>query len=80
MTNLQLTWTYHSRYVSNNIQCNPIIARDLMYAPTPDKRVVAADGATGEERWGFRRDEAYERLSRGRDLRTNGVDRFRAGT
>ncbi|HAM70811.1 MAG TPA: pyrrolo-quinoline quinone [Verrucomicrobiales bacterium] len=51
---LQVAWTYHSRDGSNNIQCNPIILRGVMYAPTPGKYIVAVDAATGRELWRFK--------------------------
>jgi len=53
VTNLQVAWTYHSRDGSNNIQCNPIIVRGVMFAPTPGKHIVAVDAATGVELWRF---------------------------
>jgi glucose dehydrogenase len=34
VTNLQQVWIYHSRDGSNQIQCNPIIAGDIMLVPT----------------------------------------------
>ncbi len=37
VTNLQVAWVYHSNDGSNNLQCNPIIVRGIMIAPTPGK-------------------------------------------
>lgn len=54
VTNLQVAWTYHSRDASNNIQCNPIIVKGVMFAPTPGKHVVAVNAATGVELWRFK--------------------------
>jgi quinoprotein glucose dehydrogenase len=54
VTNLQVAWTYHSRDASNNIQCNPIVANGVMFAPTPARFVVAVNAATGLELWRFR--------------------------
>ncbi len=51
---LQVAWTYHSKDGSGNIQCNPIIAKGLMFAPTPGQCIVAVDAATGEEKWRFK--------------------------
>jgi quinoprotein glucose dehydrogenase len=56
VTNLQIAWTYHSRDASNNIQCNPIVANGLMFAPTPAKYLVAVNAATGDEVWRFKPD------------------------
>lgn len=54
ITNLQVAWTYHSRDGSNNIQCNPIIVKGVMFAPTPGNFIVAVDAATGTEKWRFK--------------------------
>ncbi len=54
VTNLQVAWTYHSRDGSNNIQCNPIIVRGVLFAPTPGRHVVAVNAETGVELWRFR--------------------------
>src|SRR6266705_2412780 len=37
VTNLQQAWIYHSGDGSNNLQCNRIVMRDIMMAPTPAK-------------------------------------------
>ena len=52
--NLQPAWTYHSKDGSANIQCNPIIVRGVMFAPTVGQQVVAVDAATGVEKWRFK--------------------------
>ncbi len=54
VTNLQVAWTYHSKDGSNNIQCNPIIIRDVMIVPTPGKCVVGVNAETGRELWRFK--------------------------
>jgi quinoprotein glucose dehydrogenase len=54
VTNLQQVWIYHSRDGSNNLQCNPIIVRDLMIAPTAGRFVVGLDAANGTEVWRFK--------------------------
>ncbi len=54
VTRLQVAWTYHSGDGSNNIQCNPIIVGDTMFAPTPGNFLVAVDAATGIEKWRFK--------------------------
>lgn len=54
VTNLQVAWTYQSRDASNNLQCNPIIVRGVMYAPTPGKSIVAVNVANGGELWRFK--------------------------
>lgn len=53
VTNLQTAWTYHSKDGNGNIQCNPIIANGVMFAPTPGKCIVAIDAANGTELWRF---------------------------
>lgn len=54
VTNLQVAWTYHSRDGNHNLQCNPIIVRGVMFAPTPGRHVVAVNAETGAELWRFK--------------------------
>ena len=54
VTNLQQAWIYHSNDGSNNLQCNPIIVRGVMFAPTAGKHIAAVNAATGEELRRFR--------------------------
>jgi quinoprotein glucose dehydrogenase len=54
VTNLQPAWIYHSGDGSNNLQCNPIIVRGIMIAPTPGKFVVGIDAENGKELWRFK--------------------------
>jgi quinoprotein glucose dehydrogenase len=54
VTNLQVAWTYHTGDGKDNIQCNPIVVRGVMYAPSPGKHIVAVDAGTGQEIWRFK--------------------------
>jgi quinoprotein glucose dehydrogenase len=54
VTNLQVAWIYHSRDGSNNIQCNPIIVRDVMIVPTPGECIVGVNAENGRELWRFK--------------------------
>src|SRR5438445_1566492 len=54
VTNLQLAWLYHSRDGSNNLQCNPIVVRDIMIAPTPGNFMVGIKADNGTELWRFK--------------------------
>src|SRR5205823_1214447 len=54
VTNLQQVWIYHSGDGSNNLQCNPIVVRDVMIAPTPGKFMVGIKADTGIELWRFK--------------------------
>ncbi|HEX4645904.1 MAG TPA: PQQ-binding-like beta-propeller repeat protein, partial [Verrucomicrobiae bacterium] len=54
VTNLQVAWTYHTHDGMGNIQCNPIVANGVMFAPTPGRQIVAVNAATGEELWRFK--------------------------
>lgn len=51
--NLKVAWIYHSGDGAGNIECNPVIANGIMYAPTPGNHVVAINAATGRELWRF---------------------------
>jgi quinoprotein glucose dehydrogenase len=53
VTNLQQAWIYHSGDRSNNLQCNPIIVREIMIAPTPGKFMVGINAENGKELWRF---------------------------
>src|SRR6267378_6721564 len=53
VTNLQQAWIYHSGDGSNNLQCNPIIVRGIMIAPTPGKFMVGINAENGKELWRF---------------------------
>lgn len=53
---LEVAWTWHAgdaRGDQTQIQCNPLIIGGVMYATTPQLRVVALDAATGRELWRF---------------------------
>ncbi len=52
--NLQVAWTYHSKDGTANIQCNPVIANGVMYAPTAGNHIVAVDAENGSEIWRFK--------------------------
>ena len=54
ITNLEQAWIYHSGDGSNNLQCNPIVVRDIMIAPTPGKFMVGIKADTGTELWRFK--------------------------
>lgn len=54
---LRLAWTYHSKDADtvhhSQIQCNPIIIDNAIYATSPQLKVLALDNATGKEKWTF---------------------------
>jgi quinoprotein glucose dehydrogenase len=54
VANLQQAWIYHSRDGSNNLQCNPIVVRGIMIAPTPGNFMVGIDAENGKELWRFK--------------------------
>jgi len=54
VANLQQAWIYHSMDGSNNLQCNPIIVRGIMIAPTPGNFMVGINGENGKELWRFK--------------------------
>src|SRR6266404_5759281 len=54
VTNLQPAWIYHSGDGSNNLQCNPIVVRDIMIAPTPGNFMVGIKADNGIELWRFK--------------------------
>ncbi len=54
VTNLQVAWTYRSNDGNGNLQCNPIVVRGMMIAPTPGKHIAAINAANGVELWRFK--------------------------
>src|SRR5438045_2213942 len=56
VTHLQQAWIYHSGDGSNNLQCNPIVVRDIMIAPTAGKFIVGINADSGTELCGFKQE------------------------
>lgn len=54
---LQVAWTYRTGElkdgVGKTIECTPIVIDGTMFITTAERRVVALDAATGQERWRF---------------------------
>jgi quinoprotein glucose dehydrogenase len=53
---LEVAWTWHggdARPDTSQIQCNPLVIGGVLYATSPQMRLVALDAATGHERWHF---------------------------
>lgn len=53
---LEVAWTFHAgdlREGATQIQCNPLVIDGVLYATTPQSKVVALDAATGRELWRF---------------------------
>ena len=74
---LEVAWTYHSgdaRPDSSQIQCNPLIIDGVLYATTPQMKLVALDAATGQELWRFQPAEANG-VNRGLTYWAEGDDR-----
>ena len=74
---LQVAWTWHAGDAlegQTQIQCNPLVIDGIIYATTPQLRVVALDAATGRELWRF---EPFEPngLNRGLAYWCDGDDR-----
>ncbi|UYQ94032.1 PQQ-binding-like beta-propeller repeat protein [Chitinophaga horti] len=59
-SNVQLlkpVWEYHAgdadTISSSQIQCNPIVVNGVLYAVSPQLKLLALDAATGKEKWVF---------------------------
>ena len=52
---LQVAWTYDTQdsFDGSELQCNPIIVGDTLYATSPKLRIFALDAVTGKEKWSF---------------------------
>ena len=56
VSQLEVAWTWHAgdaREDKTQIQCNPLVVDGVMYATTPQSKLVAVDAATGRELWRF---------------------------
>jgi quinoprotein glucose dehydrogenase len=53
--NLEVAWEYHTGDATktSQIQCNPIIVEGVVYATSPQIKVLALDAASGKELWVF---------------------------
>jgi quinoprotein glucose dehydrogenase len=52
---LAVAWTYDTgdAFEGSEMQCQPVVARGVLYATSPKLRVFALDAATGRPRWSF---------------------------
>ena len=53
---LEVAWTWHAgdaREDKTQIQCNPLIIDGVLYATSPQSKLVALDAATGRELWRY---------------------------
>ena len=55
VSSLKVAWTYDTRdaFKGSEMQCQPVVARGVLYATSPKLRVFALDAATGVEKWSF---------------------------
>jgi quinoprotein glucose dehydrogenase len=67
---LKVAWTYDTgdAFEGSEMQCQPVVARGVLYATSPKLRVFALDAATGAQRWSFNPydDQAGRKLTRTR--------------
>jgi len=63
VSELEVAWTYETGDVAE-YQANNLIIDGVLYTPTPSRKVVALDAATGKEIWKW--DPANERSGKGR--------------
>ena len=75
---LEVAWTFDTgdAFPGSEMQCNPIIAGDALYATTPKLRVIALEAATGRLRWSFDPHEGKKALGK---FRNRGVTYWEAG-
>ena len=57
VTQLEIAWEYHAgdadTAAHSQIQCNPIIVNGVLYATSPQLKLLALDAATGKAKWVF---------------------------
>ncbi len=66
---LKIAWTYDTGdlFPGSEMQCNPIVARGVLYATTPKLRVIALDAANGKLRWSFDPNEGNKLAGKARN-------------
>lgn len=77
VSRLEVAWTFNAgdlREGATQIQCNPLIVDGVLYATTPQSKVVALDAATGRELWRFVPQQPNG-LNRGLATWTDGAER-----
>jgi glucose dehydrogenase len=65
---LKVAWTYDTgdAFPGSEMQCQPVVARGILYAASPTLRVFALDAATGALKWSFDTSEAGRKPTRTR--------------
>ena len=55
VSRLQVAWTFDTgdAFPDSEMECNPIVVNGLLYATSPQLRLIALDAATGRLRWAF---------------------------
>jgi quinoprotein glucose dehydrogenase len=55
VSSLKVAWTYDTgdAFKGSEMQCQPVVARGILYATSPTLRVFALDAATGAVKWSF---------------------------
>src|SRR5690348_4582350 len=53
VSQLQVAWTYDSGEGPGGTQCQPLVTGGVLYAVTPQHKIIALDAATGNEIWKF---------------------------
>jgi len=57
VSQLKIAWTYRSGDFSENPkttnECNPVVIEGVLYASTPELKIVAVNAASGKELWRF---------------------------
>ena len=63
-----MAWTYDTgdAFEGSEMQCQPVVARGVLYATSPKLRVFALDAATGAPIWSFNPDDDQKTLTRTR--------------
>ncbi len=65
---LRVAWTYDTgdAFDGSEMQCQPVVARGVLYATSPKLRIFSLDAATGEQKWSFNPNEDVKSLNRTR--------------
>jgi quinoprotein glucose dehydrogenase len=66
---LRVAWTFDTgdAFSGSEMQCNPVVARGMLFATTPKLRVIALDARTGRQLWAFDPNEGVKALAKTRN-------------
>lgn len=78
VSHLRVAWTFDTgdAFPGSEMECNPIVVDDTLFATTPKLRLIALDAATGKLKWSFDPNHGHRVLTK---MRNRGVTYWDGG-